>query len=158
MTQTTPKMTDRVGGRVTFVVTYETLATVAANRRLYRALVGCEKFKLWSADDLLSVQDVSAFSTLLAHTVDLELSDDAKTLNHPELNALRDFWAWWLGERNKPVIDADALLDWRVSRLGFWTMRAWDEAFGKAQVPELSSPRELLPDAALTDEERADPS
>ncbi len=129
-----------------------------AERNFDVGLIGCEAFKQLNEDGVFGTKGASGFATLLILTEDIRLSEEAGAINHPELNALREFWAWWAAHRNDRIPDAEAILDWRVRRLGFWTMSVWSEAFGQAQVPELSAPRPLLPDPALTEEERADPS
>lgn len=145
----TQPMLKPLQGRVAFAMRYQTLGT----NNLARKILAAVMVKAALEKDSPEVNHAANFGLLLAHTEGITVTGD-----HPELAALRRFWAWWQEHKNDAVLDGAALWDWRVNELGTFTMIAWNDAWTGAQVTALDAPRELLPDHRLTDEERADPN
>jgi hypothetical protein len=146
---TQPNSLKPLQGRVAFAMRYQTLGTNNLARKLLAAIMVAGVIE----KDSPETNHAANFALLVAHTESITTNG-----THPEIDALRRFWAWWLEHKADPVIDGAALWDWRLNDLGTFTMIAWNDAWTNSQVTALDAPRALLPDEKLTDEERADPN
>lgn len=137
-------------GLVTFHMKRRTLAATSGGKRIFRILTAGD------AVEEEHTQVAANFAVMLSHTERLVFAEDSANWTHPELIAIRDFWAWW-EEHQAGELDAQELWRWRLECLGEVTMDAWNTAFVASQFTGLHNPRELHPASTLTEEERADP-
>jgi len=135
-------------GFVTFHMRRRTLAATSLLKRIFNTLMSSGAVPSEYRDD------AAALAAYLSHCESVEFADGAAEWLHPELIAIRDFWAWWQGQPAE--FDGVELWRWRFECLGEVTIKAWDEALDEAQFTALHNPRSLHPPDALTSKELQD--
>lgn len=135
------------GGRVEFVMRFQTLGSITEARRLYNELVSTK------AIPEALFKDVAGLALYLAHTEEIRVLH----CDHPEIEGLKQF-AGWLTSTDEPSRDAAELWRELSSSIGSSTAKEWEKAYLHGQASSLSAPVELRPDEALTEEQAADPN
>lgn len=136
-------------GRVVFKMNYETMAHGKQARRIFKAIKATQTD---SEDDL----PIANLAIYLATTEDIEFN--APMGEHDEIDGLMAFWHGWEIAKTSAEPRYEALWELALDNLGRSVLNEWDKAYNQAQAMMISAPVALLPNDALTPEDKADPN